>query len=128
MRTPVDELAHAAGFCLAEGIIDAPDDIKNISCCDGTDSNVVTITLEESRQSKITDLLDIRGYISQTSCGICGKALVEDLRQLLKPIDDHTRMDAAIVLDSLLAMGDYQPCLFGMGVPVAVKDFKIVVA
>jgi FdhD protein len=70
MRTPGDELAHAAGFCLAEGIIDTPEDIKVISCCDGTDSNVVTITLEESRQSKITGLLDRRGFISQTSCGI----------------------------------------------------------
>ena len=25
MRTPGDELAHAAGFCLAEGIVDTPE-------------------------------------------------------------------------------------------------------
>jgi formate dehydrogenase assembly factor FdhD len=27
MRTPGDEIAHVAGFCLTEGIIDSPDDL-----------------------------------------------------------------------------------------------------
>ncbi|MDH3877188.1 MAG: formate dehydrogenase accessory sulfurtransferase FdhD, partial [Desulfobacterales bacterium] len=27
MRTPGDEFAHVAGFCLTEGIIDTPDDL-----------------------------------------------------------------------------------------------------
>ncbi len=29
MRTPGDEQAHVAGFCLGEGIVDSPDDIAN---------------------------------------------------------------------------------------------------
>ena len=28
MRTPGDELAHAAGFCLSEGIVSTPDDVN----------------------------------------------------------------------------------------------------
>jgi len=27
MRTPGEEIAHVAGFCLAEGIVDTPEDI-----------------------------------------------------------------------------------------------------
>ena len=109
MRTPGDELAHAAGFCLAEGIIDAPNDIKNISCCDGTDSNVVTITLEESRQSKITDLLDRRGYISQTGCGICGKEIVKDLHQVIQPMRYNAQIDTELALECLENLSSLQP-------------------
>ncbi len=109
MRTPGDESAHAAGFCLAEGIIDTPEDIKVISCCDGTDSNVVTITLEESRQSKITEVLERRGFISQTSCGICGKEIVKDLYQSIQPIKNNIQIDAGAALESLENLSNHQP-------------------
>ena len=109
MQTPGDELAHAAGFCLAEGIIDTPEDIKVISCCDGTDSNVVTITLEESRQSKITEVLDRRGFISQTSCGICSKEIVKDLYQSIQPIKNNVRIDAGLALECLENLSSHQP-------------------
>lgn len=109
MRTPGDELAHAAGFCLAEGIVDTPEDIKVISCCDGADTNVVTITLEESRQSKITEVLDRRGFISQTSCGICGKEIVKDLYQSIQPIKNNVQIDAGLALESLENLSSHQP-------------------
>jgi FdhD protein len=109
MRTPGDELAHAAGFCLSEGIIDTPDDIKTLSCCDGTDSNVVTITLQESRQSKITELLDRRSYISQTSCGICGKEIVKDLYQVIQPMRNHDQIKLGMALECLENLSSHQP-------------------
>ena len=33
MRTPGDEFAHVAGFCLTEGVIDSPDDLTSIGFC-----------------------------------------------------------------------------------------------
>lgn len=108
MRTPGEELAHAAGFCLAEGIVDTPDDFSTISCCDGFDSNVVTITLSPSRRDKITDILDRRGYISQTSCGVCGKEIAKDLYQMIQPIKDNTRMDAGSALECLEDLSRHQ--------------------
>jgi FdhD protein len=50
MRTPGNEHAHVAGFCLGEGIIDQPEDIISLGFCDGEDTNVVTITLTSQRQ------------------------------------------------------------------------------
>ena len=85
MRTPGDETAHVAGFCLGEGIVDEPGDITNIAFCDGEDTNVVTVTLTAERRARIADHLDRRTYISQTSCGICGKSIVDDLVQALRP-------------------------------------------
>ncbi len=93
MRTPGDEKAHAAGFCLGEGIIDTMDDFTSIAFCDGEDTNVIAVTLTPARRTKISDTLDRRGYISQTSCGICGKELVEELYQLIEPVTDDSSLD-----------------------------------
>lgn len=90
MRTPGEEISHAAGFCLAEGLIDHPDDINTIGLCDDGDANVVTVTLTPERKKKVKDLLDRRGFVSQTSCGICGKELISDMQQILTSVKDET--------------------------------------
>jgi FdhD protein len=97
MRTPGDENAHVAGFCLGEGIIDSADDIAQLAFCDASDANVVTVTLSPARRQQVEALLQRRGFVSQTSCGICGKELIKDLKQAIRPLKDATRihLDAA---------------------------------
>ncbi|WP_231717087.1 formate dehydrogenase accessory sulfurtransferase FdhD [Desulfosarcina ovata] len=109
MRTPGDEKAHVAGFCLGEGIVDAPGDITNIAFCDGEDTNVVTVTLTADRRRRIADHLDRRTYISQTSCGICGKSIVADLVQALTPLTDAEALDGNAARERLLGLGELQP-------------------
>jgi FdhD protein len=109
MRTPGDELAHVAGFCLTEGIADTPEDITALACCDGSDGNVVTITLTEKQRLKIAGHLDRRNYISQTSCGICGKELIEDISMVIQPVHDDTRFHIAGVLSCLEEFSRHQP-------------------
>ena len=93
MRTPGDEPAHVAGFCLAEGIVDSPDDIATIASCEGEATNVVTLTVNPIRLTAITSVLERRGFVSQTSCGICGKELVEDLSQMVQVLPDGPPID-----------------------------------
>jgi FdhD protein len=109
MRTPGDEIAHVAGFCLGEGIIDTPDDTISIAYCDGDDTNVVAVTLIPARREKVTDLLDRRNYISQTSCGLCGKELVKDLYQLIQPVEKKIKIDRKKALTCLEALYQHQP-------------------
>ncbi len=109
MRTPGDELAHTAGFCLGEGIADSLDDIGNLAFCDGDDTNVVTVTLKEPSKKKISDVLARRGYISQTSCGICGKEIVEDLKQELTPVNKDLKLMAGDAVKLIDGLGDFQP-------------------
>ncbi len=109
MRTPGDELAHVAGFCLAEGIVDTPDDIQILAHCESIDSNAVAVTLEEARKGKISDLLKRRGFISQTSCGICGKEIIKDLYQIIHPLADDTQIGAKAALDCLENLSRHQP-------------------
>ncbi len=88
MRTPGDEIALVAGFCLTEGIIDSKDDYTSLAFCDGEDTNVIAVTLKPARRDKISEILNRRGFISQTSCGLCGKEIVEDLFQIIQPLED----------------------------------------
>ena len=108
MRTPGDEIPHVAGFCLGEGVIDSMDDFTTIGFCDGLDSNVVTVTLNPARREKISEVLDRREFISQTSCGLCGKELVKDLYQQIQPIDKDIRIDIEKALTCLLELSNHQ--------------------
>jgi FdhD protein len=109
MRTPGDEFAHVAGFCLTEGIIDTPDDLTSIGFCEDDDSNVVTLTLTPARRKQIPDIMDRRGFISQTSCGLCGKELIKDLFQIITPLEDGQPIDIKKALACLEALPDIQP-------------------
>jgi len=109
MRTPGDEFAHVAGFCLTEGVIDSPDDLTSIGFCEDDDSNVVTITLTPARRKQIPDIMDRRGFISQTSCGLCGKELIKDLFQIITPLEDGQPIDIKNAMACLEALPDIQP-------------------
>jgi FdhD protein len=88
MRTPGEELAHAAGFCLAEGIVDGPDDLHHIDFCKKDASNAVAVALTQARQALVADRLERRSFLSQTSCGICGKEVIQDLLQVVRPFEE----------------------------------------
>jgi len=108
MRTPGDEKAHAAGFCLGEGLIDGPGDIGDIACCDTGDTNTVTVTLAPARRVQVAGLLERRGFVSQTSCGICGKAMAEELRQVIAPMAHGPCLDPDRVRQCLDVLSAHQ--------------------
>ncbi len=109
MRTPGDELAHIAGFCLAEGIIDSPEDIENIGSCEGEATNVATLTVTPARFRSIASILERRGFVSQTSCGICGKELAEDLSQMVEVMADGPPVDLERAYRCLETLKELQP-------------------
>lgn len=108
MRTPGDETAHAAGFCLSEGLIDNLSDISAIGFCTEAGVNVATVTLTESRRLRAEALLARKSFISQTSCGICGKELIHDLQQLLRPLPLKLRLTPGQALGCANRLPDHQ--------------------
>ncbi len=50
MRTPGEEVAHAAGFCLGEGLVDSPDDFKAMDYEENQDPNVIDVRLVPGRR------------------------------------------------------------------------------
>jgi FdhD protein len=95
MRTPGDEINHAAGFFLSEGLVNHRDNFITIGYCTEEGVNVVTATLQPERKEIVKDLLDRRGFVSQTSCGICGKELIKDIFQIVKPVPQHLKTSIA---------------------------------
>lgn len=108
MRTPGEELFHAAGFCLGEGIADSPDDFLTIGYCKDLDPNVIDIRLKPERREKIQDLLERRGFVSQTSCGICGKEMIKDLYQILTPAENGFRVEIDRILGCINKLSENQ--------------------
>jgi FdhD protein len=101
MRTPGEELFHAAGFCLGEGIADSPDDFATIGYCQDLDPNVIDVRLKSERRAKIHEILERRGFVSQTSCGICGKQMIQDLHQILTPAQNEFKVEIGRLLDCI---------------------------
>jgi len=108
MRTPGEEIFHVAGFCLAEGLVDSPEDFATIGYCEEMDPNVVTVNLQPARRKSVSSILKRRGFISQTSCGICGKEIIKDLFQILTPVRDETRINMGQALACLDQLTGYQ--------------------
>ncbi len=109
MRTPGEEKEHVAGFCLAEGVVDRPEELVSIARCDGEDTNVVSVTLTGKRRALIADILDRREFISQTSCGICGKEVVKDLQIKIRPVETEIRFDIEKARRRLDEITGHQP-------------------
>lgn len=105
MRTPGEEIFHVAGFCLGEGLVDRPEDFATIGYCEEMDPNVVAVRLHPVRRENVADMLKRRGFISQTSCGICGKEMIKDICQNVIPITDETsiKMSQAVACAEQLA-------------------------
>ena len=92
MRTPGDEIAHAAGFCLSEGLVESPEDFASIGFCSDIDENSVMVTLHDERRALVSEQLERGGFLSQTSCGICGREMIEDLMYNLKVVEEGSEI------------------------------------
>jgi len=101
MRTPGEEVFHAVGFCLGEGIVDSVDDFKTIGYDKDLDPNIINIWLTPERHEKIPHLLERKGFVSQTSCGICGKEMLKDLNQILTPAENGFKVEINRVFDCI---------------------------
>ena len=109
LRTPGDEIAQVAGFCLYEGIINTLDDFISIEFNNENDTNTVMVSLKPSRLNKITRLLDKRGFVSQTSSGIFGKELASDVLQNISPQADDCKIEIEPALECLENLVEHQP-------------------
>lgn len=104
MRTPGNDFDLAAGFLLTEGIIHRREDIASMANCPADEHglriepNIVNVNTSDPA------LVDPdrwrRNFFATSSCGICGKASIETVRQEAPAI----RSDARISDDTILRL------------------------
>jgi FdhD protein len=105
MRTPGNDFELAAGLCLTEGLISGIDDVDGIAYCVGAENeqqfNVVTVRL----RTPVADGVRERRYLSNSSCGICGKAALDEIQVRCAGVADGPTVAAGVLgtLPDLLA-------------------------
>lgn len=103
MRTPGDDFALAAGFLFSEGLLRNSKDIGSIRYCDNTEHpelrNIVNITFSNGNKPDLSRLR--RNFYATSSCGICGKASLEQIKTLAEPLS--TKMK--VTLDVIYGLG-----------------------
>ena len=104
MRTPGGDFELAVGFLFTEGLI-TPRDVTRVAYCDtlpGEDQqyNIVSVTLNRPFDF---DLLK-RNFYATSSCGVCGKAALDDIEVRCAPVAPGTRVTADMLLGLPIAL------------------------
>lgn len=95
MRSPGDDVALALGFLLTEGLIASYPEIVDVIQEDENSVNVMTET-----DSSITLHKPTRNFLSNSSCGVCGKITIDDIKTKSRymPITHHLMVKAVTLL------------------------------
>jgi FdhD protein len=102
MRTPGDDRALAAGFLFSERVIRSADEIGAVEHCrhpeQATAHHVVDVFLRGDAAIRAQEHLERRRrVVANSSCGICGRASIDELRAEVAPLDEGMRVDAEVV-------------------------------
>lgn len=89
MRTPGHDEELATGFLLSERIVTSIDDVRRVAHCDvvehpEAEGNVVQVLLREGVSLDLEALR--RNLYASSSCGICGKATLEQAMRVAPPL------------------------------------------
>lgn len=112
MRTPGNDFELAAGFLYSEGIVRTRVEIAGISYCidaaidEEQRYNIVNVELRDA----LPDLTRFeRHFTMSSSCGVCGRAQLDSLRELgVKPLDDAVRVSSSLLYDLPVRMRESQ--------------------
>lgn len=97
MRTPGHDEELAAGFLLSEGLIARRQDVLRITPCPrAADANVVDVTPGPGRAVDFARLT--RHVFASSSCGLCGKATIDSVRQCFPPVTSAASLSAQTLL------------------------------
>ena len=94
MRTPGHDVELVAGFMVSEGIVSDAGALVAIAHCD-ENQNVVDVRTAPGARLRIPAP---RNFFASSSCGVCGKASIEEVRQLVPEVrGDSVRVAAAVL-------------------------------
>ena len=92
MRTPGADEELVAGFLLSEGVIGGAEDLDVIARYRGPDAdptlgNVMNVLLKGDPRVAKERLR--RNFVTSSSCGLCGKAMIDAIRSSLPPVESE---------------------------------------
>ena len=96
MRTPGHDYELAAGFLFCEGFLERSEELADVRHC-GREDNVVRVSLTGGLDRVAARGVDAHGdrLVANSSCGVCGKASIDDVLAALPTPVAHTAESAA---------------------------------
>ncbi len=88
MRSPGEELPLALGLCFSEGVIDSMKDTLSVNYCKDISTNRINVYLDPARKGQVR--IKEKRSATYSSCGICGKELIEDICGVIAAIPRST--------------------------------------
>jgi FdhD protein len=112
MRTPGHDVELVTGFLVTERVVDSLADVEAVRHCSETPDpaaadNVVRVTLRPGARVDLDKLR--RNLFASSSCGVCGKATLENALAVAKPLDDAARVPASLLLELPAQLRAAQP-------------------
>lgn len=104
MSTPADLEDFAIGFSLNEGIIDARDDLRELTISEGEVGIELRMWLDEAHAARLQQRH--RYLAGPTGCGLCG---IDLLQEATRPLPVVTNNVAFRAVDVIRAVADMQP-------------------
>jgi FdhD protein len=101
MRTPGADEALAAGFLLAERVIERAADIRSMRYCTDTPDhgNVLDVTLTGAAADRAAAAMAHRRLVAVTSaCGVCGRRSIEEVMGPVARVDSGFRISANLIV------------------------------
>lgn len=98
MRTPGGDFELAAGFLFTEGLISGHDEIEQVSYCEDLPDdeqlfNIVTVRLNRPWDAETAK----RNFYATSSCGICGKASLDEVEVHCRPVATELRLSSDVI-------------------------------
>lgn len=109
MRTPGEEIAQAAGFCLAEGIVDAANDITHLAYAEKEGDHVVDVTLTEPRWAEVSQRFETGEGVKPFSAEVECERLIAALARKVPPFPQGRALEGPLALACLEQLDRLQP-------------------
>lgn len=112
MRTPGHDRELAAGFLYSEGVIDGADDIAamaHVRDLRSRTDNVLDLRLASGAQVPESRFASAqRGFYANSSCGLCGKATIDNVMQQVPPLRAPLRVALPLICSLPARMEEVQ--------------------
>jgi len=102
MRTPGSDRELAAGFLLAEGVVEHASELGAVEHCRHPHHpdvhNIVNVFLLGEAVARLdTTLADRRNVMANSSCGLCGRVTIDSLKTRAVPLQSTMAVASAVV-------------------------------
>ncbi len=116
MRTPGRDEELCTGFLLTEGIAAAVDDIESVRHCTTVPDPEAEDNVVQVRLRTAFDIERFRRHtFASSSCGVCGKATIENALRIARPVFDVVRVAPAALSAMPAALRAAQPAFSATG-------------